>query len=77
MRVNCAVRVVNKLYCANVSCEYLSYVHPVDFLAFLPGNRTHHRLSDDVEYHELQLVCHCGFFHCDVADEDAAGGFPP
>ena len=28
-----------------------------------------------MEYHELQLVCHCKFFHCDVEDEDAADGF--
>ena len=29
-----------------------------------------------MENHELQLVCHCEFCHCDVEDEDAADGFP-
>ena len=48
---------------------------PVDFLEFFPGNRNHHHLSEDVEYHELQLVCHCDSCHCDVEDEDAADGF--
>ena len=47
------------MYCADVSCEWVSCLHPVGFLEFLPGNRNHHHLSDDVEYHELQLVCHC------------------
>ena len=48
----------------------------VGFLEFLPGNRNHHHLSDDVEYHELQLVCHCEFCHSDLEDENAADGFP-
>ena len=43
----------------------------VDFLEFLPGNRNHHHFSNDVEYHELQLVCHCEFCHCEVENEDA------
>ena len=34
------------------------YTHPVDFLEFIPANRNHHHFSDDVEYNELQLVCH-------------------
>ena len=69
------MRAVIKLSCTDVSCEWVSCLHsPVDFLEFLPGNRNHHHLSDDVEYHELQLVCHCEFCHCDVEDEDAADG---
>ena len=68
-RIGCAV---NKLYCTNVSCLH----HPSVFLEFLPGNRNHNHLSDGVEYHELQLVCHCEFLHCDVEDEDAAEGVP-
>ena len=50
---------------------------PVDFLEFLPRNRNHHHFSDDVGGHELLLVCHCEVGHCEVEDEDAAGGFPP
>ena len=58
-RIECAVRAVIKLYCADVSCERVSCLHPpVDFLEFRPGHRNHHHLSEDVEYHGLQLVCH-------------------
>ena len=52
------------------------FTPPVDFLEFLPGNRNHRHFSDDVEYHELQLVCHCEDGHCEVEDEDAADCFP-
>ena len=48
---------------------------PVDFLIFLPGNRNHHHFSDDVGCHERQLVYHCDVVHCEVEDEDVAGGF--
>ena len=74
-RIECAVRAVIKLYCTNVSFEWVSCLHtPVDFLEFLPGNRNHHHLSDDVEYHGLQLVCHYEVGRCEVEDGDAAGG---
>ena len=69
--VRCAL--VNKLYYTDVSCEWVSCLH---HRRFPPGNRNHHHLSDDVGYHELQLVCHCAVCHCEVEDEDAAGGFP-
>ena len=68
---------VNKLYCTDVSCEWVSLsTLPVDFLEFLQRNRNHHHISDDVDCHELQLACHCESCHCDVEDEDAASGFP-
>ena len=77
MLMECVVRAVNKLYYTNVSCEWVSCPHsPVHFLDFHPGNRNHHHLSDDVENHELQLVCYGECCHCDVEDEDAADGFP-
>ena len=34
----------------------LSTPTPSIFLEFLPGNRNHNLLSDDVEYHEFQLM---------------------
>ena len=45
------------------------------FSEFLPGIRHHHHISDDVEYHELQLVCDGEFCHCDIEEEDGADGF--
>ena len=60
------MRAVIELHCTDVSCEWVSCLHP--------RNRNHHVLSVDVEYHELQLVCHCEFSHFDVEDEDAADG---
>ena len=67
---------VNRLYCA-VCAVFMGVLStlPVDVLEFLPRNRNHHHLSDDVECLELQLVCLCEFCHCDVEDEDAADGF--
>ena len=67
---------VKRLYCA-VCVVFMGVLStaPVDFVEFFPGNRHHHHVPDDVEYHELQLVCHCEVGHCDVEDEDAAGGF--
>ena len=29
-----------------------------------------------MEFHELQLICHCELGRCEVEDEDAADGFP-
>ena len=67
---------VNKLYCTDVYCEWVSCLHtPVDFLEFFPRNRNHHHFSDDVGCHEFQLVCHCEVGHCEVEVEDAACGF--
>ena len=63
---------VNKLCCTDVGV--LSTL-AVDFLEFLPGNRNRLHFSDDVGCHELQLACHCEVGHCEVEDEDAAGGF--
>ena len=45
-----------------VLCVGVLSTPSVDFLEFLTGNRNHHHLSDDVEHHELQLVCHCVSF---------------
>ena len=52
---------VNRLYCA-VCAVFVGVLssRPVDFLEFsFQENRNHHHFSDDVEFHELQLVCHC------------------
>ena len=67
---------VKRLYCA-ASAVFLGVQStlPIDFLDFFPRNRNHHRFSDDVGCHELQLVGHCEVGHCEVEDEDAAGGF--
>ena len=51
------MRAVIKLFCTDVSCEWVLSAPPVDFLEFLPGHRNQHHLSDDVEYHDIQLVC--------------------
>ena len=68
------MRAVIKLYCTDVHCLCVYCVHtPVDLLECFQGNQNHHHVSDDVEYHELQLVCHC---EVEDEDENAADGFP-
>ena len=75
-RIECAVRAVIKLYCTDVSCEWVSCLHfPSIFWNSFQETESTTNVSDDVEYHELQLACHCEFCHCDVEDEDAADGF--
>ena len=73
------VPLVNRLHIA-VCAVFMGVLstHPVDFLEFFPGYRNHHHFSDDVDCHELQLVCMCEVGHCEVQDEaeDAADGFP-
>ena len=36
----------------------------------------HHHFSEDAGCHEFQIVCHCEVGHCEVEDDNAAGGFP-
>ena len=72
-----AIRACEETVLRCICSVHVSTVYtPVDFLQFFPGNRNLHHFSDDVGCHELQLVCHCEVGHCEVEDEDAAGGFP-
>ena len=68
-----------KLYCTDVSCEWVSCLHTPRRYSGIPsfsGNEITTIYQDDVEYQDLQLVCHCEFCYCEVEDEDAADGFP-
>ena len=65
--IECAALAVIKLYCTDVSCEWVSCLdHPVDFLEFLARNRNHHHWNT-MSSNSHAIVS--------VEDEDAADGF--
>ena len=70
-RIERAVRAVIKLYCTDVSCEWVSCLHTPS----ISWNSFQETEITTIYHHELQLVGHFEFCHCDVED-DAADGFP-
>ena len=60
---------VNRLYYA-VCAVFMGVLSAltVDFLEFFPADRNHHRFSDDVGCHELEIVCYFEVGHCEVEE---------